>query len=96
MRIKYSPVYDLFTTIIVKETEFSLTIDGQLMEFDLNDGDYPSVYEESNGKIVSAEVVDGVLSVEVPFHYEKPLKNIWEDPNYYQGGGYKGTQWEEL
>lgn len=96
MKIKYSPTKTNQSTGIEKISEYSLTINGELFEFSNQDGDYPNINEETEGVILSAKVEDSVLWIEVKREYTTEEKPVWENPNYYPDGGYRGSQWEEL
>lgn len=96
MKIKYRPIYTGKTTEIEKIDEYTIKIDGEEYEFSNQDGDYPKISEETDGLILSAKVEDSVLWLEVKREYSDEEKPIWENPSYYDDGGYRGSKWEEL
>lgn len=96
MKIKHTPQYNGKTTEIEKLTEHSLKINGETYEFSNQDGDYPDISTETNGAIQQAECKDGVLWIQIFTGYSADEKEIWENPNFYETGGYRGSQWEDL
>jgi len=95
MWIKFCPIRtDGEETICLVIDEWSLTIDGVVYAFDRLDAAWTDVDAQTMGAITSATVHDGELALVVPYRYTADSKAIWEDPNYYSGGGYRGSQYE--
>ena len=94
MKIKYSPCLATPETQIKFIDDWSIEIDGELFEFSPILVEYPDVSDQTGGKILHAEVKDGELYLTVRFQYQD--KSIWENPDYYKDGGFRGTQYENI
>jgi hypothetical protein len=94
MKIKYSACYAAPETQITFIDAWTIEIDGARFEFLPCYVEYPNVSEQTNGKIQHAEVKNDELYLTVLYRYQD--KSIWENPNYYPDGGYRGSQYEDI
>jgi hypothetical protein len=94
MKIKYSPCYTTPETQVKYINDFTLEIDNELYEFSPEEIDYPDVNKQTNGIIQHAEVKDNELFLTIRFNYQN--KAIWENPDYYEDGGYRGSKYENI
>jgi hypothetical protein len=94
MKIKYSPCLTTPETQVKFIDEWTIEIDDERFEFSPELVEYPDVSEQTAGKVQHAEVKDGELYLTVRFNYQD--KAVWENPDYYEGGGYRGAQYEDI
>lgn len=94
MKIKYSPCLATPETQVKFIDDWTIEIDGELFEFSPVVIECPTVSEQTGGKILHAEVIDDELYLTVRYQYQD--KSIWENPDYYEGGGYRGEQYENI
>lgn len=94
MKIKYSPTLATPETQIKYIDDFTIEIDGERYEFSPELVEYPDVSDQTGGAIQHAEVKDGELYLTVLYRYQD--KGTWENPNYYEGGGYRGSKYEDI
>ena len=90
MKIKYIPVYDTYNTVIEYIDENTIKIDDELYEFDTESVEWPDIYTQTNGKIVSARRDDtGELYLDVirKYYYENAGAVIpqpeWDTGEYH-------------
>ncbi len=94
MKIKYSPTLATPETQVEFIDDFTIEIDSETYEFNKKYITYPTISEDTKGVIQEAYVKDDELYITVLYKYMD--KTIWENPNYYKGGGYRGTQFESV
>jgi len=95
VKIKYSPCMSKIETQIKCVDDLTIEIDGELFEFSLDYIEYPDIIDQTNGSILEAHVENGELYLTVLYLYQDKDKAIWENDNYYPGGGYRGSQYED-
>jgi hypothetical protein len=94
MKIKYSPCYTAPETQVKFIDDWTVQIDGELYEFNKKYVTYPNISEDTKGAVQDAYVKEDELYITVKYNYTD--KTIWENPNYYKSGGYRGTQFESV
>lgn len=94
MKIKYSPCLATPETQIKYIDQWTIEIDGERYEFLPCYVEYPNVSEQTGGAIQRAEVRNDELYLTVLYRYQD--KGVWENPNYYENGGYRGSQYEDI
>jgi ligand-binding sensor domain-containing protein len=94
MRIKYIPHGDLKGLVVKHVSVDVVDIDGKL--YDFSNKNIVEYNVSDVQEIKAAYRVDGILHLEIRQGYSKDEKHIWEDSNYYSGGGFRGSQFEDL
>lgn len=94
MKIKYNPILATPETQVKLIGNFTIEINGERYEFSPELIEYPDVSEQTGGAIQNAQIIDGELHLTVLYRYQD--KGTWENPNYYEGGGYRGSQYENI
>lgn len=94
MMIKWVPINSPYTARYELVDSNSIKIDGEFVEFDpdLTKFDIP---EELSRNLISAFRDGSELMLELRRGYSDSESYIWEQPHYYNEGGFRGSQYEE-
>lgn len=84
MKLKYSPVHtDNQNTVIEYVDENTILIDGEEYQFDSNSVIWPTIFDDTNGKILNAFVDDnGELCITVRRFYTGSCSD-WDTGDYH-------------
>lgn len=94
MYIKFSPVLKEEIIIYKKINENTISINNEEIFFP----DDLSEYDVSETKeIIKAYRDDeNILFIELVMPYSEKETKVWENPNYYSEGGYRGSKFENF
>ena len=95
MKIKFSPQKNEHKINYKKIDENTIEVNGE------------QIYFNPDFVTYNVENIDGLnnayrneetneLYLEITYRYTEKEKHIFENPNYYENGGYRGTQFEDF
>ena len=83
MRVKYSPCKHDRDTLITVMDDNALNIDGEIFEFDPMDVAWPTINQDTEGRIIEAHREGGELYVTVRRFYSGDCSS-WDDTLYHE------------